>query len=164
MLKKCLLRYGLSNTMRLIKILPLTVSKSYCYISITTCQKNKKMIEKLYNYYFEQKEPQKSCMLALRNIILKRDENISETVKYGMPCFCYKKKIFCYLWTDSKTNEPYILFVEGKFLDNPQLEQGNRSRMKILRIDPIEDLPIKLIESLLDKTLDIYRTGTISIK
>ncbi|MDR0659633.1 MAG: DUF1801 domain-containing protein [Prevotellaceae bacterium] len=58
------------------------------------------MIEEHYNYYLEKEEPQKSCLLALRDIILTRDENISETQKWGMPCFCFKKRIFCYLWTD----------------------------------------------------------------
>lgn len=122
------------------------------------------MLEKLYNYYFQQEEPQKSCLLALRDIILKQSPDISETVKYGMPCFCYKKKMFCYLWIDSKTNEPYILFVEGKLLHNPLLEAGSRSRMKILRINPTEDLPSALIEALLNEALDLYRNGTIQIK
>ena len=122
------------------------------------------MIDELYNYYLEQKEPQKSCLLALRSIILGQDKEVSETVKYGMPCFCYKKKMFCYLWTDNKTKEPYILFVEGKFLDYPELETGKRSRMKILRINPMKDLPINLIESLLNNALDLYRKGTILIK
>lgn len=121
------------------------------------------MIEELYNYYLQQKEPQKSCLLALRDIILKQDTDVSETVKYGMPCFCYKKKMFCYLWTDSKTNEPYILFVEGKLLNNPELEAGKRSRMKILRINPTADLPLILIDSLLNEALDLYRNGVIKI-
>lgn len=122
------------------------------------------MIEELYNYYLGQEEPQKSCLLTLRDIILKQDTDISETVKYGMPCFCYKKRAFCYLWIDNKTNEPYILFVEGNFLDIPELETGNRSRMKILRINPIEDLPLTLIVSSLNEALDLYRNGTIIIK
>lgn len=121
------------------------------------------MIDELYNYYLQQEEPQKSCLLALRDIILKQDTDISETVKYGMPCFSYKKKMFCYLWTDSKTKEPYILFVEGKLLDNPELEAGSRSRMKIFRINPTEDLPLTSIESLLNEALDLYRNGTITI-
>jgi len=122
------------------------------------------MIDELHNYYFHQQEPQKSCLLALRDIIVRQDADISETVKYGMPCFCYKNKMFCYLWTDRKTNEPYILFVEGKFLHHPELETGSRSRMKILRINTIEDLPMVLIESILNDALDLYRKGIISLK
>lgn len=122
------------------------------------------MTDELYNFYLEQGEPQKSCLLALRDIILKQDKDVSETVKYGMPCFCYKKKMFCYLWTDNKTNEPYILFVEGKFLNYSELEIGKRSRMKILRVNPIEDLPVNLIRSLLHDALDLYKNGTIIIK
>lgn len=122
------------------------------------------MNDDLYNFYFEKEEPQKSCLLALRNIILKQDKDVTETVKYGMPCFCYRKKMFCYLWTDSKTNEPYILFVEGRLLDSPELETGGRARMKILRVNPTEDLPLPLIESLLNKALDLYRNKIIIIK
>jgi len=125
---------------------------------------NEIMIDELYPYYLNQEEPQKSCLLVLRDIILKQDKDILETVKYGMPCFCYKKKMFCYLWTDSKTKEPYILFVEGKLLHHPELEAGSRSRMKILRINPTEDLPVNLIESLLNETLDLYRNGIIKVK
>ena len=122
------------------------------------------MIEELHNYYLNKEEPNKSCLLALRSIILAQDTNITETQKWGMPCFCYKKKMFCYLWTDKKTNEPYILMVEGKYLDQPELEEGNRSRMKILKINPNNDLPIKTIETVLQKALDLYRNGTIKIK
>lgn len=116
------------------------------------------------NYYLANPEPNKSCLLALRHIILNQDEYIIETRKYGMPCFLYKNKMFCYLWTDKKTNEPYILFVEGKYLDHPDLEKGDRSRMKILRVDPNKDLPIQQIKILLNQALDLYRSGTIVIK
>lgn len=122
------------------------------------------MIDILSNYYLSQEEPLKSCLLALRSIILKQDENVFETVKYGMPCFCYRKKMFCYLWTDKKTKEPYILMVEGKDLNHPELEQGERSRMKILRVDPNVDLPMETIELILNNALDLYRNGTIVIK
>lgn len=122
------------------------------------------MLEELHNYYLNKEEPNKSCLLALRSIILEQDSNITETQKYGMPCFCYKKKMFCYLWTDKKTDEPYILMVEGQYLDYPELEEGNRSRMKIFKVDPNKDLPIKTIEIILQKALDLYRKGTIKIK
>ncbi|CAD0002478.1 DUF1801 domain-containing protein [Flavobacterium chungangense] len=122
------------------------------------------MLDELYNYYLKKEEPNKSCLLALRSIILDQDTNITETQKWGMPCFCYKKKMFCYLWTDKKTNEPYILMVEGKYLDYPELEEGTRSRMKIFRINPNKDLPLKTIETILQKALDLYRNRTIKIK
>jgi hypothetical protein len=117
------------------------------------------MVQELHNYYLNKEEPSKSCLLALRSIILSQDTNITETQKYGMPCFCYRKKIIiCYLWTDKKTDEPYILMVEGKHLDHPQLEKGERSRMKIFRVDPDKDLPVKTIEDILKTALDVYRT------
>lgn len=108
-------------------------------------------------FYLTQPEPVSNCLIALRKIILSQDENISETVKWGMPCFCYKKKMFCYLWIDKKTRDPYILFVEGRYLNHPRLETGARSRMKILRINPNRNFPIKIIKELLQKALDLYR-------
>lgn len=122
------------------------------------------MVEKLQNYYLNKVEPNKCCLLALRSIILDQDKNITETQKWGMPCFCYKKKMFCYLWTDKKTDEPYILMVEGKFLDHSELEKGNRSRMKILRINPNKDLPLQTIKTILQIGLDWYQTGQINSK
>ena len=119
------------------------------------------MADQLHNFYLSKQEPNKSCLLALRSIILEQDPNIIETQKYGMPCFCYKKKMFCYLWTDKKTNEPYILIVEGKHLDHPQLEAGDRSRMKIFRVNPNKNLPVKTIKNILQTALDLYRKGVI---
>lgn len=81
-----------------------------------------------------------------------------------MVCFVFKKNSFCYLWTDKKSDEPYILFVEGKQLNHQSLEQGDRSRMKILRIDPALDLPIKLIITTLEEAIELYRNGIIKTK
>lgn len=116
------------------------------------------------HYYLNQPEPNQSCLLALRTIILKQDEQVTETVKYGMPCFCYRNKMFAYLWTDKQTTEPYMLFVEGKHLQHPDLETGTRSRMKIYRINPTQDLPLETIEQLLQQALDLYRDGVIKVK
>lgn len=115
------------------------------------------------NFYLNKTEPNKSCFLALRDIILNRDEYISETTKYGMPCFCYKHKMFCYLWVDKKTDEPYILFVEGNRLIHSKLKAGTRSRMKIFPVNPNEDIPVTLISKILDMALDLNRNGTTSL-
>lgn len=122
------------------------------------------MEQELDSFYLNKEEPNRSCLLALRSIVLEQDEHVSETRKWGMPCFCFKKKMFCYLWTDKKTDEPYILFVEGKHLEHEALEEGNRARMKILRINPAKDLPLETINLLLNTALDLYRNGTIVVK
>ena len=122
------------------------------------------MAQDLHNYYLNKQEPNKSCLLALRSIILNQDANVTETRKWGMPCFCYKKKMFCYLWTDKKTDEPYILMVEGKHLVHPGLEAGKRSRMKIFGVTPNIDLPQKAIENILQQSLDLYKNGIVKVK
>ena len=122
------------------------------------------MEKSLDSLYLAQEEPYRSCLLALHDIILRMDEQITVTIKYGMPCFTYKGKAFCYLWKDKKTNEPYILMVEGKHLDHPMLETGDRARMKILRVDANKDLPIDDIKKVLDMALDLYRNGVVKVK
>ena len=122
------------------------------------------MMHELDKFYLSKPEPVKACLLALRSIILQQDEFVSETVKYGMPCFCYQKKMFCYLWTDKKTSEPYLLFVEGKHLKHSKLEAGSRARMKVFNVNPNKDLPLKTIQSLLKQALDLYRIGVVKTK
>ena len=117
------------------------------------------MINDIDKYYLNQQEPNRSCLLALRSIILEMDNNVTETIKYGMPCFCYFAKMFCYLWVDKKTDEPYILLVEGKYIDHPQLETGKRSRMKIFRVNPTKDIPVATIQLILDQSLVLYKNG-----
>nr|WP_288810575.1 DUF1801 domain-containing protein [uncultured Sphingobacterium sp.] len=119
-------------------------------------------MQELNQFYLSQEEPNKSCLLALKHIILQQDTEIRETVKYGMPCFCYKNKAFCYLWTDKKTKHPYLLMVEGKYLDYPELETGTRSRMKVFPINPNEDLPLERIRTILNAAINLYRDGKIA--
>jgi hypothetical protein len=64
------------------------------------------------NFYLRQEEPNKSCFLAMRTIVLILDTEVEETLKYGSPCFVYRGRAFCYLWKDKKTNEPYFPLVE----------------------------------------------------
>jgi hypothetical protein len=116
------------------------------------------------NFYEQQEEPIKGCLLALRSVILKQDTNIAAAWKYGMPMFYYKNKMFCYLWIHKKIHQPYIGIVEGKYFDEPFLVQEKRSRMKIMLFDPAKDIPIKAVEGILQKGLNLYRSGTIKIK
>lgn len=118
----------------------------------------------LDNFYQNQQEPIKSCLLALSAIILQQDKDVSAAWKYGAPFFCYQGKMFCYLWIHKKHQQPYIGIVEGKHIDHPDLVAENRSRMKIMLFDPSEDLPIKTIETILQQALKLYKMGVIKIK
>lgn len=82
---------------------------------------------------------------------------ITEAWKYGMPFFCYKGKMFCYLWLHKKYGQPYIGIVEGKKVDHPDLLQEKRARMKILLLDPGTDLPLKKINAILKQILALYK-------
>jgi hypothetical protein len=115
-------------------------------------------------FYEKQEEPVKSTFLALKEIIIKQDKDITNVLKYGMPFFCYKEKMFCYLWIHKKTKQPYIGIVEGKHFEETFLIQEARSRMKIMMLNSDEDLPIAIIENLIQKAINLYKTGIINIK
>jgi hypothetical protein len=117
------------------------------------------MSDKLDNFYLKQEEPNNSCLLALRDVILSYDSGITATLKYGMPCFTYNGKHICYLWTDKKTLEPYILIVDGNKIEHPRLKAGDRKRMKIFPIDPNQDLPLNEIHNVLTAALAIHRNA-----
>ena len=89
---------------------------------------------------------------------LQSDAELSETVKYGMPCFCLAQRAVCYLWTDEQSGYPYILFVDGNKLEHPSLLAGSRKRMKVLKVNPHEDIPVKLITDVLNSMLSVYRS------
>lgn len=120
-------------------------------------------MKKIDDFYLNQEEPVKGIFLALKEIILKQDENITNTLKYGMPFFCYKGKMFCYLWIHKKNKQPYIGIVEGKHFDESFLIQENRSRMKIMLFDVNENLPLKNIEMTIQKAINLYKTGLIKV-
>ncbi|MBB6128998.1 DUF1801 domain-containing protein [Mucilaginibacter lappiensis] len=120
-------------------------------------------LTQLYNFYLQKDEPIRGCLLALKDIILKQDENISAEWKYGMPFFCYKGKMFCYLWVHKKYHQPYIGIVEGQRFDHPGLIIEKRSRMKIMLFEADKDLPVETINNILKQALDLYRTGVIKL-
>lgn len=121
-------------------------------------------MKELDNFYFRLEEPLKSCLMALSGIILAQDTTLQPAWKYGMPFFCYKNKIFCYLSIRKKDKQPYIGIVEGHCLDHPALIAEKRSRIKVLYFDPAEDLPIETIEEILKQALDLYKSGKVKSK
>ena len=108
------------------------------------------------DFYLQKPEPLKSCLLALREIILRYNSDITETWKYKMPVFCFKGKMFCYVWVHKKTGLPYLGIVEGGKISHPKLIQEKRSRMKIMFVETEKDLPIKTIHTIFRKAMTFY--------
>lgn len=114
------------------------------------------MVRDIDNWYLDKTEPNKSCLQALRTWVPTLDEQITEAWKYRMPFFCFKGKMFCYLWIDKKSHRPYIGIVEGGKIEHPALVQDKRARMKIMYIDPNADLPIKTMREILGQAMTFY--------
>ena len=74
-----------------------------------------------------------------------------------MPFYCYKGKMFCYLWVHKTFLQPYLGIVEGKRIDHPDLLQEKRARMKILLIDAQKDIPVKKLDGIMREVLKLYR-------
>jgi hypothetical protein len=111
------------------------------------------MLRPIDNYFLQKEEPGKSCLQFLREYILKLDDNITETWRYGMPFYNYNGKRFCYLWTHKQLHWPYIGIVDGYKINHPDLIQENRVRMKILLIDPAKNIPVKKINVILKEAI-----------
>ncbi len=69
--------------------------------------------------------------------------------------FCLRGKMLCYLWVHQKNHQPYLGIVEGNKITHPKLIAENRSRMKIMLIDPTRDLPIRTIHFILKMALKL---------
>lgn len=111
----------------------------------------------LDQYYLNAEEPLRSCLFALRDIILSIDEKIIPAWKFGGPFFCFENKILCYLWVDKKKNQPYLAMYKGHLIDHPLLESEGRAMIKVMRFNADEDLPIEAIQAVLQSGLDIYK-------
>lgn len=114
------------------------------------------MLTPLDDFYLQKEEPLKSCLLALRTVILALGKDITPEWKYKLPFFYYKGKMFCYLWIHKKYRKPYIGIVESKHIDHPDLIIEKRARMKILLIDAEADLPVEKINYILKQAIAKY--------
>src|ERR1700748_1405830 len=114
------------------------------------------MLREIDNFFLQKDEPVKSYLFFMREFILAFDKNITEAWKYRMPFYCYKGKMFCYLWVNKNTNQPYIGIVEGRKIEHPMLIIEKRSRMKIFLLDANEDVPVETISTILKMALDVY--------
>ena len=117
------------------------------------------MLEQLQNYFLQLSEPNKSCMLAVRDHILAYDTDITEAWKYQVPFFYYQKKMLCYLNILRHSGQPYPGAVQGKHINHPQLLQEDRARVKYLPLDPNGKLPLAVVDLVLRETIIYYQSS-----
>lgn len=118
------------------------------------------MTSDLDNFYLKREEPTRGCLLALRDLILNHNHEITAEWKYKLPFFYFKGKMLCYLWIHKKHKNPYIGFVDGNLIDHKDLLQEKRARMKILLIDKNEDIPIKKINYILNQAIRVHTANS----
>ncbi|MGN6490756.1 MAG: DUF1801 domain-containing protein [Agriterribacter sp.] len=115
------------------------------------------MLTPIDNWFNEQEEPAKSCLLFLREFIPQQDARITEEWKYKLPFYYLNGKMMCYLWIHKKYQQPYIGIVRGSEVLHKDLLQEKRARMKILLIDPDKDIPVKKIRTILKDVIGLYK-------
>ena len=103
----------------------------------------------IQEYFLRIDEPDRSTLLYLREKILNSDEDITETLSFGLPFFKYKKKMLCYFHFHKKFKQFYLSFNKGIALDFPELLQEDRKLFKILLLPSDEDIPMDLIFKIL---------------
>jgi hypothetical protein len=114
------------------------------------------MLSDLDHFYLQQEEPTRSCLLAMKEMILKYNPLITHEWKYKLPFFCYKGKMLCYIWFHKKFKKPYLGFYNGFLIKNGELIAEDRSRIKIFLFDVEIDLPVKKLNAILKEAIYIY--------
>lgn len=107
-------------------------------------------------FFLQKEEPVKSCLQFLRTYLSAFDPHITEEWKYGLPFYYYKGKMFCYLWIHKKYKQPYIGIVRSATIEHPKLLIEDRKKMKILLVNPQQDVPVKTITKILKQALTFY--------
>ena len=110
------------------------------------------------NFYINKQEPAKSCLLALREIILNYDTRITEAWYYRTPFFCFEGKRFCYIWMyKKKFSQPYLSFLQPDLIEHEALISEENKRYKKIYFNPELDLPIETIHNILELAIGVYK-------
>ncbi|MBS1525544.1 MAG: DUF1801 domain-containing protein [Bacteroidetes bacterium] len=97
----------------------------------------------LESYYLSKPEPYQSCLLALRDFILRVNPGICHERKFQIPFFTYKGKKLGYLWLNGK--KLMLGFCLDKSLQEPVTDANPKDKYESVRIDVDQDLPVDMI-------------------
>jgi hypothetical protein len=108
-------------------------------------------------YYLSKPEPYQSCLLALKDIILRANPDICHERKFQIPFFTYKGKKLGYLWLNRK--KLMLGFCLDKSLQPVTEGVKPKDKYESIEIDPDADLPIDIILQKLNYYLDLIDIG-----
>jgi len=97
----------------------------------------------LESYYLSKPEPYQSCLLALKDFILRANPGICHERKFQIPFFTYKGKKLGYLWLNGK--KLMLGFCLDKSLQEVPEGIKPKDKYESIQIDPNTDLPVDII-------------------
>ncbi|MCC8424066.1 DUF1801 domain-containing protein [Mucilaginibacter sp. UR6-11] len=121
-----------------------------------------KTIPTLESYYLSKPEPYQSCLLALKDIILRANPGICHERKFQIPFFTYKGKKLGYLWLDRKKLK--VGFCRDKSLHEVIPGVKPKDKYESLEIDPDADIPVDIILQKLSHYLALIDNEIIKYK
>jgi len=110
------------------------------------------MTTPLESFYLNKPEPYRSCLLALKDIILAASPGILHERKFQIPFFTYKGKKLGYLWLDRKKVKLGLCL--DKSLQETVAGVKPKDKYESMQIDPNADIPIDIILEKLRAYLD----------
>lgn len=116
-------------------------------------QKPSFKMKELESYYHNLEEPYQSCLLALRDIIVRSNNGIEVAFKYGSPFFMHKGKMIAYLWIDKKKKLPYVAIFNIRHIVDERVVIEGRKLIQLLYVDPEQDIPKEFIEFCINESI-----------
>ena len=119
----------------------------------------------IFEYIDRQHEVFQQILLFVREIILSQNEQIEESIKYGVPFYKYQGKMLIYLSVKKKEKNIDIAFVQGVLLQPhfPILENHKtRKQVRSFKIKQLEDLDIYMFEEMLAMACSFLDTCKIA--
>ncbi|AYL99076.1 DUF1801 domain-containing protein [Mucilaginibacter celer] len=110
-----------------------------------------------HSYYISKPEPYQSCMLALRDLILRTNPEICHERKFQIPFFTYKGKKLGYIWLNRK--KLMLGFCTDRSLLTVPEGVKPKDQYESILIDPNADLPVALITKKLQYCIETINKG-----
>jgi hypothetical protein len=110
-------------------------------------------------YIFRQPEKYQSILLHLIAVFESEIRELELLFKWGIPCFYYKKKVFCYFNSSPKKG-----FVDAGFFKGFQLKRNQeflvsdkRNTIKSLRYYSLESINNEIVVDVIQEAVKLYK-------